>query len=288
MKDKVKVLVLGATGMLGNVVLRLFTQSNDYEVIGTARSLNVSKILPEDQSCRVICGVNVENYDELVRIFDRIRPNIVINCIGLVKQAKEAEDVLMAIPVNTLLPHRLAILSELVGARLIHISTDCVFSGDRGMYTESDTPDAQDIYGRSKYLGEVSYSNTITLRTSIIGHELSGARGLVGWFLQQNDCVRGYRKAIFSGLPTIELAKAIRDFVIPFPELQGIYHISAEPIDKFTLLNHIANTYQKKIDILPDENLVIDRSLNSNKFRLATGFIPKPWSQLVLEMHRFR
>ena len=176
----------------------------------------------------------------------------------------------------------------MIGARLIHMSTDCVFSGSVGMYTESTFPDANDLYGRSKYLGEVDYLNAITLRTSIIGHELSGSKSLVCWFLSQMGSVKGFKKAIFSGLPTIEIAKVIRENVLPNTSLRGTYHLSVDPINKYDLLKLIARQYEKEIDIIPDESYVIDRSLNSERFRLATGFKPKPWPQLIKEMYEFK
>jgi len=284
---KTKVLVLGATGMLGNAVLRLFAKSVGYEVVGSARSSSALQLLPSELSDRLICGVDVENMDSLIGLFARARPDVVINCIGLVKQLAEANDPLAALPVNALLPHRLARLCAVAGARLVHMSTDCVFAGSKGMYTEADVSDAKDLYGRSKYLGEVDYPHAITLRTSIIGHELNGTHSLVGWFLAQHGSVRGFRRAIFSGLPTVELARVIRDHVLPHPELHGLYHVSAEPINKFDLLTLIANAYGKAIDICADDMLVIDRSLDSSRFRKATGYQPESWPELVRRMREF-
>lgn len=288
MSDKnTKVLVLGSTGMLGNAMLRLFGQSPGFEVVGSARSTNALRLLPLELSSRVICGVDVENTDSLTGLFAKARPDVVINCIGLIKQLADADDPLVALPINALLPHRLARLCEVAGARLVHMSTDCVFSGAKGMYTEVDTSDAKDLYGRSKYLGEVDYPHAITLRTSIIGHELSSAHSLVGWFLAQQVGVKGFTRAIFSGLPTVELARVIRDHVIPHPELHGLYHVSAEPINKFDLLTLVAQAYGKSIPITPDDQFAIDRSLDSSRFRQATGYQPPPWPELVSRMREF-
>jgi dTDP-4-dehydrorhamnose reductase len=282
-----RVLVIGASGMLGNAVLRLFSQSPGYVVFGSVRSSAVRHLLPDDLRPNLINGVDVENADSLMRLFDTARPNVVINCVGLVKQLAQAYDPLAAIPLNTILPHRLARLCAVAGARFVHMSTDCVFSGAQGMYMESDVADAKDLYGLSKFLGEVDYPHAITLRTSIIGHELDGARSLVDWFLAQEGSVRGFNRAIFSGLPTVEVARVIRDYVIPHPELHGLYHLSAAPINKFDLLTLIAATYGKSIHINADEQVVIDRSLNSTRFRQATGFEPKSWPELVSLMHDF-
>lgn len=285
--QKTRVLVLGVSGMLGNAVLRFFAQSDDYLVVGSARSAAVLLLMPAELREQVICGVDVENTDSLMQLFAQARPDVVINCIGLVKQFAGANDPLAAIPINALLPHRLARLCDVAGARLIHISTDCVFAGTRGMYLEQDLSDAQDLYGRSKYLGEVDYPHAVTLRTSIIGHELSSAHGLVGWFLAQQGSVNGYTRAIFSGLPTVELARVMRDFVLPYPDLRGIYHVSAEPINKFELLKLVAQAYGKVIDITPDDKLVNDRSLDSSRFREITCYQPPAWLELVRRMHEF-
>lgn len=285
--ETTKVLVLGATGMLGNAVMRLFSESAGFDVMGSVRNSAIVETLPANVAERVVCGVDVEDCDSLTNLFSRSNPDIVINCVGVIKQIAEADDPLVAIPINALLPHRLVRSCAVAGARLIHMSTDCVFKGTKGMYTESDVPDATDLYGRSKLLGEVDYPNAITLRTSIIGHELNGARSLVGWFLAQEDSVKGFKRAIFSGLPTVEMARLIRDFVIPHPELHGVYHVSAEPISKFDLLKLVAEVYGKEIAIVPDEQFVIDRSLDSSRFRLATGFKPEPWPSLVRAMRDF-
>lgn len=286
-EKKTCVLVLGASGMLGNAMWRLFAQSEGYSVIGSARSPSVLRHFPQQLHARVVCGVDVENLDALTQLFASVRPDVVINCIGLVKQLAEADNPLSAIPINTLLPHRLAWLSDVAGARFVHMSTDCVFSGSKGMYTEADISDAKDLYGRSKYLGEVDYPHAITLRTSIIGHELDGARSLVDWFLAQEGSVNGYKRAIFSGLPTVEIARVIRDCVIPNPDLHGVYHVSADPINKFDLLSMVAQTYGKDIAINADDQLVIDRTLDSSRFRQATGFDPKPWPELLGTMRDF-
>jgi dTDP-4-dehydrorhamnose reductase len=283
-----RVLVLGATGMLGNAVLRLFADSPGFDVYGSARSNSGVRLLRGDLQARVKVGVDVENADSLARLFDVVRPNAVINCVGLVKQLAEADDPLAALPVNALLPHRLSRMCSLVGARLVHLSTDCVFAGNRGNYHEHDAPDAQDLYGRSKLLGEVvGAAHTITLRTSIIGHELSTEHGLVNWFLAQSGPVNGYRRAVFSGLPTVEVARIIRDYVLPNKQLNGLYQVSAAPIDKLSLLQLVATEYGRTTKIVPDDRVVIDRSLDSTRFRQTTGYIPPTWSELIQRMQAF-
>ena len=287
MADRQTILVLGASGMLGNAVYRTFATSNGFEVFGTVRGGGTIINLSEGSKGQLLSGVDVEQTDSLVAAFEKTRPDVVINCIGLVKQLSAANDPLVALPINSMLPHRLARLAALVDARLIHVSTDCVFTGAKGNYVESDTPDALDLYGRSKLLGEVDYPNAVTLRTSIIGTEMNSAHGLVGWFLAQNGAVKGYAKAVFSGLPTAVLAQVMRDHVIPNAELRGVWHVSAEPIDKFSLLNRVAAEYGRDTEIQPDETLVIDRSLDSSRFRDFTGWTPPSWPQLIATMRQF-
>ena len=282
------VLILGASGMLGNTLLRYFSKKREIQVFATTRSKDSLLNLSNKINYQLISDINAENTDDLARVFDQVQPDIVMNCVGVVKQLATAEDALVSIPLNSLLPHRLASLSAASGSRLIHFSTDCVFSGQKGAYLESDRPDASDLYGRSKLLGEVDYPNAITLRTSLIGHELNGARSLVNWFLAQEDSVRGFTKAKFSGLPTVEIARVVEQYVLPHPGLQGVYHLSVDPITKHNLLSMVKEVYGKQIEIIPDDSLVIDRSLDSTRFRQATGFAPNPWFELVQSMHNFR
>lgn len=281
-----RILILGVTGMLGSAVVRTFWQDPAHEVWGTLRNGAMLKLFPDSVKKRLLSGVDVLDQDALIRVMERVRPEVVINCVGLIKQLSDANDPLVALPINAMLPHRLARLCGLIGARLIHVSTDCVFDGRKGMYLERDPSDAEDLYGKSKFIGEVQESpHAITLRTSIIGHELGSNYALVDWFLSQESSVKGYAKAIFSGLPTAELARVMKDFVIPNPQLTGLYHVSAEPIDKLSLLRIVAEVYGKKIEIVPDNKFCIDRSLDSSMFRRATGYTPPTWPELVKIMH---
>lgn len=282
-----RVLVVGVSGMLGHAVFKLLSDSTDYSVYGSARSPEVRGYFEGKWRDRIFCGVDVNQADQLIDLLNRSRPNVIINCVGLIKQLSDSKDPLAAIPINSILPHRLAKLASLIDARLVQISTDCVFSGKKGNYVEDDIPDASDVYGRSKLLGEVGYPNSVTLRTSIIGHELNAANSLVNWFLSQEGVVKGYQQAFFSGLPTVELARVIRDFVIPIPELTGLYHVSAARISKLELLRLVASTYQKCVTIESDSSLSIDRSLDSTRFRSRTGYVPSPWPELVQRMRDF-
>jgi len=284
-----KILVLGVTGMLGNAVFRVFSGDGEHEIWGTLRSGTALRHFPQGSHARLLCGVDVLDQDALVATMGKVKPDVVINCVGLIKQLADANDPLTALPINAMLPHRLARLCELAGARLIHVSTDCVFSGRKGLYLERDLSDAEDLYGKSKYIGELhDLPHAITLRTSIIGHELGSNYALVDWFLSQQGEVRGFTKAVFSGLPTVELARVMKDFVVPHPELSGLYHVAAEPIDKFRLLSLVAAQYGKQIDIWPDDALVIDRSLDGSRFAEATDYLAPEWPELIRRMHADR
>jgi len=282
-----RILVLGASGMLGNAMLRVMSERDGWVVYGTLRSPNAAlqAMAPRAQ---LLHGVYADQPDSLMVAFTQCRPQVVINCVGLVKQLASAEDPMEAIPINSLLPHRLARLCELAQARLVHISTDCVFSGRKGNYSELDFPDAEDLYGRSKLIGEVNYPHAITLRTSIIGHELGGDHSLIGWFLSQQGRVKGYTKAIFSGLPTYELARVVRDVVIPNPDLHGLYHVAAEPISKYDLLHLVNREYGRALPIDADDKVKINRSLNPFRFNEATGYVASAWPDLVAQMCKFR
>ena len=288
MKQIKKILILGAAGMSGNALIRYFSSDVNFIVYGSVRKSNLLRQLEaRAPNAKIISSINVENPDCLIRLFDSVKPEIVVNCVGIVKQLPQSNNPLTILPINTLLPHQLARLCEIVGARLVHLSSDCVFSGKKGSYLESDVPDATDLYGRSKLLGEVDYPNAITLRTSLIGHELLGSRSLINWFLAQEGSVRGFTKAIFSGLPVVEIARVIREYILPNPELHGVYHLSVDAISKHDLLSIVKDVYGKQIEIIPDDSLVIDRSLDSTCFQEATGFVSKPWYELVQAMHDF-
>lgn len=283
-----RILVLGATGMLGSTVFRTFCADPRYETFGTIRSEGDMRHFDPALHPMLIPHIRFEGEAGLVTAITQSRPEVIINCVGIIKQLKKSSDHLESLLLNASLPHRLAKYCDMIGARLVHFSTDCVFSGKAGQYREDDVPDAYDLYGRSKFLGEIDYGNAVTLRTSIIGHELASARSLVDWFLSQTGEVKGYRRAVFSGLPTVEIARVLRDLVIPNSSLQGLYHLSVDPINKHDLLSLVASVYGKETRITPDDELVIDRSLKSDRFRSATGFVPKSWPDLIRAMHDHR
>ncbi|WP_283193769.1 SDR family oxidoreductase [Rhizobium sp. AN80A] len=282
---KQRTLVLGASGMLGSAVFRAFHDAAELDVVATVRSSAALQQFTSDQQSKIVKDIDVLDSDSLVSLLRETRPDAIINCVGLIKQLSASRDPLVALPLNALFPHKLARLAALSGARLIHISTDCVFSGTAGRYTEESACDARDLYGISKHLGEVTdYDNAVTLRTSIIGRELASSHSLVDWFLSQHEQVKGYRRAIFSGLPTCELAAIIKDFVLPNATLRGLYHVSAEAISKFDLLTLIAKEYKRDTEIAVDDEVAIDRSLDATRFKRDTGYVAADWPELIKRM----
>lgn len=281
---RTKVLVLGANGMLGSMVSTVLSAAYDVEMtIRPGAAVHVG--MP---ACPVH-RVDLLDSDELLPKLIAVRPDCVINCAGVIKQRSDSLEVLRTFPLNALFPHRLAKYCEAIGARMIHISTDCVFSGKTGYYDDDAPSDVDDVYGVSKRVGEVGGSDhVLTLRTSIIGHEASKHHSLIDWFLAQKGQIKGYRKAIYSGFPTVELARVLSDYVLPSPELHGVYNISTEAISKYDLLKIVRVVYAKDIDIMPDDTVSIDRSLNSTVLRSMLGYQPPEWLQLVESMYETR
>jgi len=235
---------------------------------------------------RVITDVDVRRLESVAEAIARVRPDAVINAVGIVKQRPAAKEFIPSIEVNALFPHHLARLATEAGARMVHLSTDCVFSGEKGHYAESDPPDPVDLYGRTKLLGEVSEaSNCLTLRTSIIGLELSTREGLVEWFLAQRGTVRGFRRAIYSGLTTAEMARAIEHFLLHDPGLSGVWHLASAPIDKHAMLvGLLARLPARGVEIVPDDAVVCDRSLDGSALRGRSAFRVKPWDVMLDEL----
>lgn len=246
------------------------TEYKDYEKFG---------IFDRDKTIELI---NIEDQTSIETAIKILKPNVIINAVGIIKQLPSARNVIKTLSVNSIFPHRLSEISNRVGSRLITISTDCVFSGKTGGYVESDFSDAPDLYGKSKFLGEIADENCLTIRTSIIGRELNTAHGLIEWFLSnEGKSVKGFQRAVFSGFPTIVLADILADLIENHPKLHGLYHVSCEPINKFDLLTLVKEAYQADIEIMPSDELLIDRSLDSTKFREATGFKSIDWTKMI-------
>jgi len=281
-----KVLILGAAGMLGHKLFTLLSECDNLKVDATVRSIEEGRWFSQELLAKIYENVDVDNFDTIIRVIADLKPDVVINCIGIIKQMAAAQDPIISVSINALFPHRLALACKVADARLIHISTDCVFDGAKGNYSENDQSNATDLYGRTKFLGEVYYPHCVTLRTSIIGHELKGKHGLIEWFLAQKGKVRGFTNAIYSGFPTVEIARIISEYVITNADLKGLYHVSSDPISKHELLQLVADKYKKQIEIEPFDDFRLDRSLDSTLFRSITGYTPPSWPELVDRMYR--
>lgn len=272
--------------MLGHALMHELSGRPGLEVRGTARTLEgVPAAFADRFRDQVVTGVDVLDRPALRGLLADVRPDVVVNAVGVIKQLPTVADTARTAEINGLLPHVLAQACDEIGARLVHPSTDCVFSGRRGAYDEDDVPDPVDFYGRSKLLGEVSAAPHLTLRTSIIGPELTGKASLVEWFLgQRGTTVRGFRRAIYSGLPTAELADLIGDVIVEHRDLSGLWHVASEPIDKHQLLELVAEAYDWTGEIVPDDSFVIDRSMRADRLRQEIGYAPPPWPELVKRM----
>jgi len=275
-----RVLVLGGSGMLGHKLVQ--TLQSRFEIWTTIRSAaDAYERAAICDRARVLTGVDAHRFDTLVSAFEAARPAAVVNCIGIIKQLKAAKDPIESLTINALFPHRLAGLCRAAGARLIHISTDCVFAGTRGSYRESDAPDATDLYGRSKLLGEVG-APALTLRTSIIGREMHGSTGLLEWFLSRaGGSADGYTHARFSGVTTTQLASTVGDVIERHPNLSGLYHVAGPPISKHDLLVMIRDAFGLRVDIRPRPEPAVDRSLDGSRFTAETGIAVPDWAAMV-------
>lgn len=280
-----KVLILGGSGMLGHKLWQTFTPRFDTHVTFRGDFAAYAGFGIFDES-RALGQVRAEEFESVARAVSVVQPEVVVNCIGIVKQDVGAKDPVTSITVNSLFPHRLSRLCRATNTRLIHLSTDCVFSGRTGNYAETDSPDAEDLYGRTKLLGEVADEGCLTIRTSMIGRELQGVHGLLEWFLsQRGQRVRGFKRAIFSGFTTSALAELVGELVAQQPKMSGVWHVAAEPISKFDLLALINQTYGLDIEIEPDETFKCDRSLNSSRFNEATGIKAPAWREMIESAH---
>jgi dTDP-4-dehydrorhamnose reductase len=283
-----RILILGGDGMLGHRAFLHLRERHDVRV--TLRQ-DAEAYAPYGLFTRenAYYGVNVRFVDPLAETIADFRPDAVLNAVGIVKQRGTASESIPSLEINSLLPHRLAVLCRGSGSRLVHVSTDCVFSGTRGGYRDDDPSDATDLYGKSKYLGEVSGEpHCITLRTSIIGEELSRRTALLEWFLAQRGTIRGFTNAIFSGFTTSELARIVERLLTEHPQASGLYQVSSEPISKFDLLTRIRDRLRHPVEIEPDPSFHCDRSLDSTRFRSEFAYTPPSWDEMIDELGTLR
>jgi len=281
------VLVLGAEGMLGHKVYQVLGERLP-GVAGTiygALSDPFYRRVDLFHRGEIIERVDAMDFPALRALILERRPAHLVNCIGIIKQRDEASLPIPSIALNSLLPHLLADWASTYGGRVFHFSTDCVFSGERGGYTEDDPPDARDLYGRTKFLGEVRAAGALTLRTSIIGRELREFRSLLEWFLsQEGGTVRGFRRHIYSGVTTPYMARLVARLIEEHPDLSGLYQVTGRTIDKHALLCKLRDAFHLDVEVVPDDSTRCDRSMVGDRFVRATGIEPPPWDELVAEL----
>lgn len=279
-----RILILGGTGMLGH---RLWASMSDkHDVYATLRNRKSEyEIFPSTDHTKVIDNLDVTDFSKLKSEIKNLKPNLVINCIGIIKQNKDANFSIPSITINSLLPHHAASVCAENNIRFIHFSTDCVFDGKKGNYSEDDFPNAIELYGKSKHLGEVvNLPGCLTLRTSIIGREILPRGSLLEWFLSQNGSVNGYKNAIFTGFPTYSIAKILEEYIIPNSSIEGLYNLASEPINKYDLLHHFKDLFQRNITIESDEKFKMNRSLCPDKLKAKIGDYPFKWSDLLNDL----
>lgn len=278
-----RILILGGDGMLGHQLFKHLRSNHDVKVTLRQDPSAYSQYGLFDAG-NAYTSIDVRSSERLFEVAADFLPEAIVNGVGIVKQRTSAKESIPSLEINSLLPHRLAVLCKAIGARLVHLSTDCVFSGMKGNYVESDASDADDLYGKSKFLGEVRERHCLTLRTSIIGRELSRKKSLLEWFLAQRETVSGYKKAIFSGFTTLEMSRIIEKMLVRHQEASGLYHVSSTPISKFDLLVMIKEKLSVPVEVLPDESMLCDRSLDSARFRQEFHYTPPSWEEMIEEL----
>jgi dTDP-4-dehydrorhamnose reductase len=285
--EGMKILVLGGEGMLGHKMYQTLVSRYPKTTCTVARPLDEPfyQRIELLRQGHVIDKVDAMDFPRLHEILDAERPGYIVNCIGVIKQREASKAAIPSITLNSLLPHKLAEWTGEWGGRVIHFSTDCVFSGRDGDYTEASPSDAEDLYGKSKYLGEVAEENALTLRTSIIGRELANFRSLLEWFLaQEGKSVRGFKRVIYSGVTTNYIADLVCRIISGHPNLSGLYQVTSPAISKYDLLSMIRDAYRLDIEIVPDENEISDRSMIGDRFLQATGYRSPDWPGLVAQL----
>ena len=279
-----RILVLGATGMLGHKLWQYLSSRFPDTFATTRKSLSSYRSKDLVNRSRIIDSIEADDFAVLTGVMRSVKPDFILNCIGITKRHAEADSPSHAIALNSLFPHRLVEWGKRNSARVINFSTDCVFSGLQGGYDENSTPNATDLYGKTKALGEIQGENALTLRSSFIGTELENGSELLEWFLSQKGTVRGFTKAIYSGLTVIELCRVVEKILVHHPATKGLYNISSDPISKFDLLMLIKRKMLLDIEVVPYDNDFCDRSLNSAKFRIDFKYTPPSWDVMIQEL----
>jgi len=282
-----RIYILGVSGLLGSELFLRFNNNKLYNVRGSCRSLaGKNYIFFEKYLDKIDDNLDANNIKNIKKNIIKFNPDVVINCVGFVKQKikkKFRPDEIFYI--NSFFPKKIYSITKSLNKRLVHFSTDCVFDGKRGNYSEQDKPSAKDIYGLSKCRGELKGKKVITIRTSVIGHEVSSKNGLLEWFLNQKKSCLGFANCYFSGLTSYEIYNFISRYLLK-SEISGLIHLSSSPISKFKLLKIISSVYKKKILIKKDLKLKINRVLNSNLIKKKLLYKAPSWTRMIKEMYK--
>jgi len=278
-----KVYILGISGMLGSRIFLEFQKKKGFDVRGCLRG-NLNPFIIKYKK-KINVRIDAKNIKKISSILKSFKPDYVINCIGYIKQKISTNtndrDIFF---VNSIFPHEIYKITKLINSRFIHFSTDCVFDGKKGNYKETASSNVKDIYGISKFLGEVKYSKSLTIRTSIIGHEFYSKKGLLEWFLNQSKLCYGYSRVFFSGLTTLEISNFVYFYIKKNIKIHGLIHLSSKKISKLNLLKKIAKIYNKKIVIKKDSSKKIDRSLNCSFIKKRISYKVPNWDVMIREM----
>jgi dTDP-4-dehydrorhamnose reductase len=279
-----RVLILGGAGMLGHKMWQALSARYAETYVTLRKPREVYARYGLFDSDRVRDRIDAGDFTAVERCLNEIGPDVIVNCVGMTYRHPSARSQLASIALNALFPHQLAQWAE-AKARVIHFSTDCVFDGRVGGYTEASPVSSDDVYGRTKSLGEITGPGCLTLRSSMIGRELERGTELVEWLIaQDHKTIKGYRNATFTGLSTLLWTRVVVDVIERHPELSGLFHVTTDPISKYELLRLLAAAYQLEIQIDPDDEVVCHRNLDGSKFAALTGFRAPPWSAIVAEM----
>jgi len=282
-----KILILGAGGMLGHQIAKTLHSRFPKSVYGMIRKpkshYEKYGFLPQE---RFFDGIDVLETEALLRLLDEVRPQWIVNCVGITLRKSESKNFSKCMEINAVLPHRLALWARHNEAKVIHFGTDCVFDGKKGSsYKDFDQPTATDLYGTSKYLGEITDPFSLTLRLSIVGRELDSNSELVEWFLQQKGkTIKGFSQTIYSGLSTPTVAKEVARIIQDHPQLSGLYQVASEPISKYDLLQLLNEHFANNTTIEREDQHISNKSLDFERYAAKTGFRPPSWSEMIKEL----
>ena len=279
-----KIIVLGASGLIGSYMFRELSKT--FETFGTIRK---SKIKYKDialfKSNKIIDNIDILNLDNLNKLLESLKPNIIVNCIGVTKR-KISDNLLDVIKINSIFPHELVKWGLINSARIIHFSTDCVFNGLTGNYNEKSNTNAFDIYGKTKALGEIQYDNCLTIRSSFIGRELFDKTELLEWVISNNGKkIKGFKKTMYSGVSALFLSKFIKNIINDHIKLNGLFQLSTDiPISKYDLICLIRDCFDLNIEIIPENNKYHCPTLDNSKLKNKMNFEIPSWKEMLVEL----